>query len=324
MRRLWGGAGLVKQWPGRVLMLMLVVALLGTVAGCGNEPATSSQRPAAPVSPELAFLTELADNTATGADLDRKLPDSAQLAPELQAIRARGYLIVAMIAEDQYPFLYVDGKGDLVGVDVSMARDISRRLGVGLRFDREAKTFDALVDRLATGAADIAISKFTATLPRAQRVLFTQPYINLRQTLLVNRTKIAELHAEPNDPTIINQPGRRVGVLAGSSYVDFAQQRFPRADLVEMDDPDEMFAMVVDGDLIAYLYDEPVIKRLVQNRPESLLYVDMQLAQDQLDPIAMAVPWSSSWLHQWLNLYLDLNNVQWTVEQLFEVFEEPL
>ena len=104
------------------------------------------------------------------------LPDSAigeDYPRDMQRIFDRGTLIVAMHAEDAPPFFMHDEKGRFYGLDVKLARDIGRRLGVKVAFNREAETYDGVIDIIKRREADIAISNLSSTLERSKRVCFT-------------------------------------------------------------------------------------------------------------------------------------------------------
>jgi hypothetical protein len=68
---------------------------------------------------------------------------------------------------------------------------IIRALGIGVEFIEDAPSFDAVVDVIAQGRADIGISKLSQTYYRLMRVRFSEPYITLRHALLFDRAAIA-------------------------------------------------------------------------------------------------------------------------------------
>lgn len=55
-------------------------------------------------------------------------------------------LKVGIYKEDIYPFFMHDESGKFTGYDVDMALDIGEKLGVKIEFNREATTFNQLVD----------------------------------------------------------------------------------------------------------------------------------------------------------------------------------
>ncbi len=118
---------------------------------------------------------------------------------EISEIVRRGTIVFAMTAADQKPFFYVDEvSGEFLGLDVELAYNIANKLGVRAVFNRDAQSFDA-VD-VANAKADVAISKLSRTLKRAQLVLFRKPYITIRQALLRNRLLHEKTRADGRYP----------------------------------------------------------------------------------------------------------------------------
>lgn len=137
--------------PAGGLLGALVVALL---AGPAHSHDAQASAPVAAAPP-----------AATPAGLVQ-MPDGRLLAPEFARIVTRGELVVAVLGVDQPPF-FESRNGELAGVDIDLANEIAKKLGVAVRFNREAATFDGVVQLLATGRADLAVSKLSRTLPRA-------------------------------------------------------------------------------------------------------------------------------------------------------------
>jgi polar amino acid transport system substrate-binding protein len=233
---------------------------------------------------------------------------SPDIAPDLDRIRKRGKLIVAMYFEDVAPFFMHNKNGDLVGIDVELAQDIAAQLGVAVEFDRSPQTFDAVVELVANHKADVAISLLSDTLNRAMQVRFTNAYAVLRQTLLVNRLALAQRFpiAETQDDIRIalNQPGVTIGVIAGTSYVDFVQQDYPLATHILYDDFTSMVNDVTDGKLFSLLYDELEIKNWRYEHPDGGLLLRIVVLDNRKDTLAFAVHRDDPQLLAWLNLYL--------------------
>ena len=124
------------------------------------------------------------------------MPDGRVLAPEFARIVTRGELVVAVLGVDQPPF-FEQQHGQLVGIDIDMAKEIAAKLGVKVRFNRDAKTFDSVVSLLANGDADMAISKLSRTLSRAQVISFSTPYIRLHRALAAQPREVRAARARP-------------------------------------------------------------------------------------------------------------------------------
>lgn len=75
------------------------------------------------------------------------------LAPYIGRIKQRGELVIAMLATDTPPFFY-ERNGELVGLEVDLAKSIAQALNVEVRLTREAKMV------IAVGVNDITLLAF--------------------------------------------------------------------------------------------------------------------------------------------------------------------
>lgn len=244
--------------------------------------------------------------------------------PDIARIKKRGELIVAMHAEDVPMFCVHNSKNELEGVDIELARDIAEKLGVRLVLNRESKTFDEVAQSVADRKADIALSSLSDTLERAIYVSFTRPYWTLRQALLINRLKLSSYKNHPDFEKIeilLNQSGIKIGVLKGSSYVDFARKMFPLASVEIYDTIDQGVEDTKKARLLAFLYDEVEIMNWNKVHPEDGLFLKLDYIAQSEDTLAIAVNWKDDHLLTWLNLYLEkikgnfLNNLKKRYEQ---------
>ena len=226
-------------------------------------------------------------------------------APDIKAILDRGELIVAMTKGDQPPFYYVGPDGQLAGLDAMLARDIASRLGVRVSFNRSPKSFNAVVELVAQGGADVAISKLSRTLTRAQMVRFTKPYVTFRHAMLFNRLRLAQHTSEEALPKLLRGLKGDVGVIGQSSYEGFLVQYFPNATAVPFKSWDEAVAAVFAGNVLAVYRDELEIQKINQSRQDASLTLKTVIYKDMKDSIAMAVAWNRPHLAAWLDVYLD-------------------
>ena len=177
-------------------------------------------------------------------------------ARDLQSIIDAKLLRVAVTRFDLPSFHTHRPDGTLVGAEIEIAQQIAQALGVRVEFIEDADTFDAVVDLVATGRADIGISKLSQTYRRLQRVRFSEPYVTLRHALLFNRAAIArEANGRPPAAVLQRYHGR-IGVIAASAYVDFAKANFPEATVVEARTWDDVVASLLAGKVDAIYRDE--------------------------------------------------------------------
>ena len=150
---------------GTSFLLWLVILLL--IGGCSAPAAevlgTPTPRPTAATTGPNQGGASLGDAHAV------------TYPPGIRSIKERGTLVVAVADLERYPFFYLDQDGALVGADIDLARAIGQALGVAVEFNRSVATFDGVVDLVARGEADVAISKLSVTLDRALRVRFSNP-----------------------------------------------------------------------------------------------------------------------------------------------------
>nr|WP_245965058.1 ABC transporter substrate-binding protein [Trinickia dinghuensis] len=232
-----------------------------------------------------------------------RMPDGRLLAPEFARIVNRGELVVAMLGVDQPPF-FETRNGRLQGVDVDLADELAAKLGVKVRFDRDAKTFDDVVSLLANGEADLAISKLSRTLARAEIISFSTPYVRLHRALLLNRINFAQVaHGRPA-PEVIRSYDSTIGVVMNSSYSQYVQTNFPNAKVKAYPSWDALLAGLDKGEVTAAYRDEFEVKHVLKSDPTASLKLRVVTLDDLDDPIAIGVNVSTPALLSFVNQFL--------------------
>jgi polar amino acid transport system substrate-binding protein len=242
--------------------------------------------------------------------------------PDIQRIKDKGTLIIALTNKDQPPFYMVNKEGELHGLDVMLGKDIADELGVDVQFDRTANTFEGVIDLIVRKKADVAISKLSKTLKRAEKVLFTRPYIVLRKGLLVNRLKMAQAKGDEDPIEFIMHMRGDIGVIGSTSYVGFARKMFPEATIKEFNTWEEVIAALDRGDILAAFRDELEIKKIIRIYPDITVDVKTVVFKDTKDPIAMAVSYDNTHLLYWLNEYLETKNYNLDADKLLSKYSE--
>lgn len=224
----------------------------------------------------------------------------------IKRIKDKGTLVVGMHIRDEPPFFMRDKSGELIGYDVELAKYLAKQLNVKVEFNREAKTFDDLVDMVNEKKVDIAISLITPTLYRAERVRFTTPYLYLTQALLYNRLAAAKYKLADPANQVNKIPGIKIGVLKASAYEDFAEENFPNATIVSYDNLADGMQDVVKGKIFAVFSHLTEIEQWLDKQPDAHLYAGVSKLVNKIDPIAIAVPYEYPNLLAWLDVALDL------------------
>ncbi len=195
-----------------------------------------------------------------------RVPDGRLLAPDIARIVVRGELVVAILNKDTPPFVY-EKEGVLRGVDIDLVQKVARELNVPIRFDRSATTYDAVTQRVATGQADLGVSKLARTLKRAQSVMFSAPYMRLEHALLINRAAYARMAGDqPVSQAVRNFRGT-IGVLAGSAWEEFALRNFTKATLVPFSTWAQTVSAVKKGTVVAAYRDAIEVRSVMRSDP---------------------------------------------------------
>lgn len=228
---------------------------------------TSPARPAVPVNMGVAkadFQPASNDNGVV------RMSDGRLVAPEIARIIARGELIVAVMSRDTVPFVY-EMNGKLMGVDIELAQQVSAELKVPIRFDRSAKTYDEVVELVAMGRADIGVSKLARTLKRAKYVLFSDPYMRLEHSLLINRLAFATVVRDQSVTQAVRNFNGKISVLEGSAFEEFARRNFVKATIVPYPTWAKAVEAVKQGEAVAAYRDAIEVRTIMQSDPSLAL-----------------------------------------------------
>lgn len=266
--------------------------------------------------------TKLKDASAKSAS--HASTSRSAMPPDIDRILKRGKLVVALLDQENPPFFMTDAEGQLTGLDVQLASDLADQLGVKVVFNRSAQTFDQVVQTVYRLEADLAISKLSRTLNRAKTVRFTQPYVTMRQGLLVNRLQIAQQANGRNMTEVIRDLHGKVGVLQGSSYVGFTRKKFPNAEVVEFPTWSAVVDAVIRGEVLATYRDELEVKKIIVSKPDAALQFQTIALTDTQDALAIALPWDSQHLLAFVNQYLETTQVHQTADSLLKLYSDRL
>lgn len=250
-----------------------------------------------------------------------RVPDGRLLAPDIARIVARGELIVAMLGVDTPPFFY-EKNGELVGLEVELAKAIGKELGVNVRFNRAAKSFNAVVDTIARGEADIAVSKLSRTLARAQVISFSQPYLSLNHALILNRVKFAQFARDRALPEVIRGFTGTVGVIGKSSFADYAKRNFPNAKIQEYPGWGDVLKALERGEIIGAYRDEFEVKRILKIDPTASLVLRTVTFKDLEDTLGIAVSIADPVLLAFINEFLAQRSDKLTTSKVLAAIEK--
>ena len=97
--------------------------------------------------------------------------------------RSNGTLVMATNAAFE-PYEYYDGD-TIVGIDAEMAQAVCDKLGYELKI--EDMEFDAIINAVQSGKADIGVAGMTVTEDRLKSIDFSDPYTTATQVIIVRK-----------------------------------------------------------------------------------------------------------------------------------------
>ncbi|MBP5158549.1 MAG: amino acid ABC transporter substrate-binding protein [Treponema sp.] len=244
---------------------------------------------------------------------------SVVLGNDMAQILKKGELKVAITAVDQPPFYFTRKDGLLAGYDIDLANKMAEELGVKLVITREAPAFNDLVTLVSAGKADLAISKLSRTLTRSRSIKFSTPYMTFKQGILFNRLQLAKVASDSEVHKFVRNYKGTLGVIANSSYANYAKDNFPGATIKEYPTWDAAVQALTNGEVLSLYRDELEIKRVLSSIPNSSLLFKPIYFTDLTDPIAVAVKTENTQLLYWVNIFLE-NQPKMTADEVLKKY----
>jgi len=240
-----------------------------------------------------------------------QLPTSTiSLPSDIAAIKKKNVLIIAMTKKDVPPFFSGEGD-DIRGLDVEIARRIGVIVGVPVQFRRDADSFAEVVEQVRDGRADLAVSKLSVTGPRLQVVRFSDPYIKLKQAMIINRLWLSQNSQGREVYEVIRTFNGKISFVRNSSYDTFARANFPKAVYTPEDSWDTIINNVTSGAIAAGYRDEFEIKKISFEKPEAAITTKTVTISDSIDNIAVAANVNATQLLSIVNYVIrtEYNNI---------------
>jgi polar amino acid transport system substrate-binding protein len=180
---------------------------------------------------------------------------------------ALGGTIVARAAElkvganiGNVPWEFQDAKGETVGFEVDLVKEISKRLGVDVTFINIP--FTGLFAAVQSGQIDAAVSSITITKKRLESVAFAQPYYDSDQSLTVK--------ADSGITGLAGMSGKVAGVDTGSTGDMWATKHQADAKFSDIRKYEGLSPAMLDlaaGRIDGYISDIPALQYYVKDKP---------------------------------------------------------
>lgn len=240
----------------------------------------------------------------------------------LNTIIEKGEITVSFTPNNTPIFTEVDNLGNVTGIDMELAQEIAKNLGVKLNVRTTASDWNSVIDEVSQGKADFGISYLSITMDRSKKVLFSNNYVNNRQVLIMNNLELAKQknygNRTLNDMVNNRKKGARLGVLGGSSYEGFAKNLFLNVNLKRYNNTSEIFEDLLANKIGATLIDELELYAMYRKNPGGKVKLTDFTLKDQPDLISIAVNPKNHDLLTFINNNLRFNQVKYNVRDEFE------
>ncbi|SDN82648.1 amino acid ABC transporter substrate-binding protein, PAAT family [Desulfonauticus submarinus] len=213
----------------------------------------------------------------------------------LEEILKRGELRVGFDA-GYMPFEMTDKNGRYVGFDIDLAKEMAKAMGV--KFVPVNTDFDGIIPALMTGKFDIIISGMTVTQQRNLQINFSDPYIVVGQSILLNKKLAGKIksYKDLNNPkyTVVSRIGT-TGEMAVKRYI-------PKAKYKSFDKEADGALEVLNGRADAFVYDFPFnVVFVAQHGEGKVVHLDKPFTYE---PLAFGIRKGDPDFLNWLNNFL--------------------
>lgn len=174
----------------------------------------------------------------------------ASAGPVLERILKNGELTVGTTGT-QPPMTATTKKGDLIGLDIDIAKLIAAGLGVKVNF--VTMPFSKLLPALKAGQVDMVLSGMTITQERNRSLAFVGPYYISGKGILAKAEKYAALQ----EATGLDTPEVTAAALKDSTSKKFIETLMPKAKMITTDNYDQAIDLLLKGKIDVFVADFP-------------------------------------------------------------------
>lgn len=170
-------------------------------------------------------------------------------------------LVVGM-SGNQPPLNMVNRDGNLMGMDVDLARALANAMQVSLKI--ETMPFGDLMEALDTGEVDLVISGMAITPDRALKARFIGPYMLSGKSILTRSDVIQQLSTGE-----LASKSVKLAALRNSTSAAFVREEAPNSELVEVADYASAVSMIQSGEVAGLVADMPACVLAVLRNPDA-------------------------------------------------------
>lgn len=255
----------MKNKSSYIAIMMIAILFSLTLIGCGNKQ-------------------------------DAQTADD-EVATSLDKIKEANKIVLGTSA-DYPPYEFhkqIDGKDEIVGFDIEVAKEIAKDIGVELEI--KDMDFDGLLAALDTGNVDFVVAGMSATEERKQSVDFSKEYYMEDSGLLVltdNKDKYQ---------SIADLEGLNIGAQKGTVQEEVAEEQIEGARIKSLAKVTDLVLELKNNKIDGLVLAIPVAEAYVSRHPDLILAPHIDLGQG--DGIAVAIKKGNQELVDIINATID-------------------
>lgn len=174
--------------------------------------------------------------------------------PVAESAMSKSVLRVGLTAN--YPPLVDKVDGNLVGIEIDLARQVGQDLGKQIEFVEIP--WEQLIPALTSGEIDIIMSGMSITPGRKQKIAFTDPYMQIGQMAI---TRVDEIQRLRNVTALLNAP-ITVGFEPATTGEMFVKANMRNAKPQSVPSIDSAVAALRNRQIDAFIHDAPTAWRI--------------------------------------------------------------
>ncbi|WP_051133557.1 glutamate ABC transporter substrate-binding protein [Nocardia paucivorans] len=298
----------------RVLFTLTAVALLGgcaTGSNSGEEPGhlnyTEPPLPAQAIPVDDDTPVSPPGKSTCGDPIASLRPIANIRGPNLDAIRARGRLVVGLDAGSNLFSFRDPVSGVIVGFDADIAREVARDLfgnpdlieyrSLGSE-DRER----ALIDR----TVDMVIKTMSITCERREKVTFSTVYLHAHQRVLAVK--------DSGIRGLADLAGKRVCTVRGTTSLEHIRRIQPKANVLTVPTWADCLVVLQQRQVDAVSTDDAILAGLAVQDP----YTELVGPNISIEPYGIGIPLGNDDVVRFVNGTLDRIRADGTWNRLYD------
>lgn len=215
------------------------------------------------------------------------------------------------------PFEMLDKKGQIIGFDVDIARQMAKAMGVKLEIINTE--WDGIIPGLLTKKYDIIIAGMTITPQRNLKLSFSDPYIVIGQTILLNKKHEGKITSYEQ----LNNKKYTIASKLGTTGENAVKRLLPLAQYKSYQTSQEGALEVLNGRVDAFVYDLFQNKTFFETKANGkAIFLSKPFTYE---PLAFAFRRSDpdflNWLNNWLRQIKNDGTYDKYYKRWFESYE---